>query len=121
MVHYNIALFCCIILPFTAPINCSVAHNVIKTNSVKIVMSGVDVFLLATSLNGHDVIDDPFFRRITDTLTRAPAHERLVQLLANVTHTVRTNGGAFKKVLLSLAVCGKQQLSTDLYQQYCSM
>ena len=118
---YTSILLHCYIISLSGPIDRSIAHEVIKTNTMKIVMSGVDVFLLATSLNCRNAIAGSLYRRIIDTHTGAPTDERLIQLLSDVTSAVRVTDGAFKKVLLSLAECGQQQLSTELYQQYCSM
>ena len=105
----------------SGPIDRSIAHEVIKTNAMKIVMSGVDVFLLATSLNCRNAIAGPLYKEIIDTNTGLSANKRLIKLLSDVTDAVRVSDGAFKKVLLSLAECGQQQLSTELYQKYCSM
>ena len=118
---YISTLLHCYIISSSGPIDHSIAHEVIKTNAMKIVMSGVDVFLLATSLNSHNAIAGPLYREIVDSLTGLSTDKRLTKLLSDVTSAVRVSDGAFKKVLLSLAECGQQQLSTELYQQYCSM
>ena len=77
------------------------------------------MFLLATSLNCCNVIAGPLYKEIIDTNTGLSANKRLIKLLSDVTDAVWVSDGAFKKVLLSLAECGQQQLSTELYQQYC--
>ena len=118
---YTSILLHCYIISLSGPIDRSIAHEVIKTNTMKIVMSGVDVFLLATSLNSRNAIAGSLYREIIDSLTGLSTDKRLTKLLSDVNSVVQANDGAFKKVLLSLAECGQQQLSTELYQQYCSM
>ena len=114
-------LYHCSIVSLSGPIDRPIAHEVIKTSSMKIVKSSVDVFLLATSLNSRNAIAGPLYREIIDTHTGLSADKRLIKLLSEVTDAVQVSDGAFKKILLSLAECGQQQLSTELYQQYCSM
>ena len=108
------------IVPLTGPINCSIAHEVLKTNSTKIVKSSIDVFLFATDLNSRNVISEPFYKRIIDSHTGVPTQDRLIRLLSNITDVVNTSEKAFKQVLLSIAECGKKDLSDELYQTYCS-
>ena len=102
-------------------VNCFVAHEVLRKNGPKIVKSGVGVFVFAQHLHSKGVIANALYRRTIDTHTGATTDECLIQLLSDVNNAVRVSNGAFKKVLLSLAECGQQQLSTQLYQQYCSM
>ena len=112
----NVMLYCML-----GDVNCFVAHKVLQKNGPKIVKSGVSVFVFAQHLYSEDIIAESLYRRTIDTHTGAPTDERLIQLLSDVNNAVRATDGAFKKVLLSLAECGQQQLSTELYQQYCSM
>ena len=120
-VHYSTAI-CNVMLHYMlGDVNCFVAHKVLKNNGPKIVKSGVGVFVFAQHLHSKDVIAESLYRHTIDTHTGASIDERLIQLLSDVNNAVRVTDWAFKKVLLSLAECGQQQLSTELYQQYCSM
>ena len=120
-VHYNTAICNVMLYYMLGDVNCIVAHEVLKKNGPKIVKSGVGVFVFVQHLHSKDVIAESLYRCTIDTHTGAPTDERLIQLLSDVNNAVRVTDGAFKKVLLSLAECGQQQLSTELYQQYCSM
>ena len=97
------------------------AHEVLKKNGTKIVMSGVNVKLLAVTLNSYDAITQPLYRRAIDPFTGASADDRLIELLRYITDAVKVSGNVFKQLLLSLAECGEQDLSDRLYEDYCSM
>ena len=103
------------------PINCSVAYKVLQLHLMKILNSNVDVFQLSGALFSCDVITKHFYKEIIDRHIASSASERLHRLVSNIHDAVKDNGEVFKRLLLSLAECGKQDLSDKLYQHYCSM
>ena len=73
--------------------------------------SGVDVFLLAASLSGRDVISEALYQCTIDSHTGLSTTERLVQLVRSVIDAVKVNGGEwFDKLLQSLRECGQEEV-----------
>ena len=99
--------------------NGAIAYDVLKKNQTKIMMSSVDVFILAADLFSRDAISESLYKCTIDSHTGLTATERLVKLISSVIDAVKVSGGQyFDKLLQSLRQCGQERLVDELYQHY---
>ena len=96
------------------------AHSALRRNTNKILQSGIDPFILASSLDSAEIIPEDVYWTVTDQFTGMTATQRIGLLLKSLRASVKQDGRVFDKFISILREVGGKVIGEVLAEQLIS-
>ena len=96
------------------------AHSALRQNTDKIIQSGIDPFILGSSLDSAEIIPENVYLTVTDQFTGMTATQRIGLLLNSLRASVKQDGRVFDKFISILREVGGKGIGEVLAKQLIS-